>query len=385
MTKLSYLLFAAIVALSSCSGAKSNKPEAAGENSEPTALSPPYSIHLEKILPEVETVNLSEIAGSIRYVPLETAANCLLKRVHQFAFSGNTFLVSDFANLFQYDDQGKFIKKIGQKGTGPKDYVFVNSVFNDDRRGISNVFTSGKVNVYDRDMNYLRSWRLVERYYSGLVTPWGNYLMYLSSSFRLVGDTSTVYSFAEIDTSGHVIRKIPNPSPIESTYHGMIYAPIPLYKHKDVVRYMDYGNDTLFTLSKGGDRSPYAICHLGTMKRVVDTHGFNPQQMDELASKVLMENICEDDEYLYLTLRWGVTEKVQYILFNKRNGGIKNVGSDGLKNDVDGGIPFFPQFIKEDGTKVMYVSAEDFIEKAPSTGLSSRLKPDDNPVFIMVK
>lgn len=385
MTKLTYILFAAIVALSSCSGAKSDKSETAGESSEPVALSPPYSIHLEKMLSEVEPVKLSEIAGSIRYVPLETSANCLLKRVHQFTFSGNTFLVSDFANLFQYDDQGKFIKKIGQKGTGPKDYVFVNSVLNDDRRGISNVFTSGKVNVYDRDMNYLRSWRLVERYYSGLVTPWGSYLMYLSSSFRLVGDTSTVYSFAEIDTSGHVIRKIPNPSPIESTYHGMIYAPIPLYKHKDVVRYMDYGNDTLFTLSGSGDRSPYAICHLGTMKRVVDTHGFNPQQMDELASKVLVDNICEDDEYLYLALRWGATEKVQYILFNKRNGEIKNVGSEGLKNDVDGGIPFFPQFIKEDGTKVMYVSAEDFIEKAPSTDLSSGLQMDDNPVFIMVK
>lgn len=385
MTKLTYILFAAIVALSSCSGAKSDKSETAGESSEPVALSPPYSIHLEKMLSEVEPVKLSEIAGSIRYVPLETSTNCLLKQVHQFTFSGNTFLVSDFANLFQYDDQGKFIKKIGQKGTGPKDYVFVNSVLNDDRRGISNVFTSGKVNVYDRDMNYLRSWRLVERYYSGLVTPWGSYLMYLSSSFRLVGDTSTVYSFAEIDTSGHVIRKIPNPSPIESTYHGMIYAPIPLYKHKDVVRYMDYGNDTLFTLSGSGDRSPYAICHLGMMKRVVDTHGFNPQQMDELASKVLVDNICEDDEYLYLTLRWGVTEKVQYILFNKRNGEIKNVGSEGLKNDMDGGISFFPQFIKEDGTKVMYVSAEDFIEKAPSTDLSSGLQMDDNPVFIMVK
>ncbi len=164
-------------------------------------------------------------------------------------------------------------------------------------------------------MNYWESIRLPERYYGGLATPWGSYLMYLSSSFKLVGDTSAIYSFAEIDMSGKVIGKIPNPFPIVSTYHVMIYASIPFYKYEDAVRYMDYGNDTLFTLSENGDRCPYAICNLGSMKREVDTHGFTPGQMEELSSKVLMENVCEDERYLYLTLRWGVTDDAEYIWF----------------------------------------------------------------------
>lgn len=369
---------------SSCSGGKSKVAEEVGTNDE-VSIELPHSIHLEKILSEVEPVNLSEIAKEIQYVPLETSADCLLKRVHEFAFFNNTLLVSDFSNLYQYDNQGKFIKKIGQKGTGPKDYVYVNSIVNDDARNILNVFTSGKINIYDKEMNYLKSLRLLEHYYGGLTTPWGSSLMYLSSSFKLVGDTSTIYSFAEIDTSAKVIRKIPNPSPIVSTYHGMIYAPIPMYRYKDVVRYMDYGNDTLFTLSKGGDRNAYAICDLGSMKREVDTHAFNPKQMEALASKALVQNVCEDDRYLYLTLRWGVTEKLQYILLNKRTGEIRNVGTEGLLNDIDGGIPFFPQFIKEDGAMIMYVDAVDFMDKAPSAELSSKLKPDDNPVFIMVR
>lgn len=379
-----FLSITSIMAVSSCTGAKSKAAEERKTNDE-VAIGLPYSIDLEKIMPEVTSVKLSEVAGEIRYVPLETSENCLLKRVHEFTFFKNTLLVSDFSNLFQYDGQGKFIKKIGQKGTGPKDYVYVNSIVSDDDRNILNVFTSGKINIYDKEMNYLKSLRLLESYYGGLTTPWGSYLMYKSSFFKLVGDTSTIYSFAEIDTSAKAIRKIPNPSPIVSTYRGMIYAPIPMYRYKDVVRFMDYGNDTLFTLPGSGNRKPYAICDLGAMKREVDTHGFNPEQMDALASKVLVQNICEDDRYLYLTLRWGVTDKLQYILFDKRTGEIRNAGTKGLLNDIDGGIPFFPQYVKEDGTKVMYMDAESFMEEAPSAELSSRLKPDDNPVFIMAR
>lgn len=372
-----------LIVSSSCFGGK-RKPADDVKADKEVSIEPPYSINLEKILSMVTPVKLSEVAGEIRYVPLETSESCLLKRVHELAFFNNTILVSDFSNLFQFDDRGKFIKTIGQNGNGPRDYVNVNSIVNDDIRNILNVFTSGKVNRYDKDMNYLESIRLVDRYYGGLTTPWGSYFMYLSSSFKLVGDTSTVYSFAEIDTSAKVIGKIPNPSPIVSIYRGMIYAPIPFYKYEETVRYMDYGNDTLFTFSENGDRRPYAICNLGSMKREVDTHGFTPGQMEELSSKVLMENVCEDDRYLYLTLRWGVTDNMQYILFDKRNGEIRNVGKEGMVNDLDGGIPFFPRFIREDGTKVMYVDAEYVLEKAPSGDLASDLKPDDNPVLVLV-
>lgn len=385
MKRSFWFLFVGLVALSCCSGAKNNKPGDTGENSEAVSLSPFYSIDLEDVLSEVEPVKLSEVAKGIKYAPLETSTNCLLKRVHEFAFFNNTILVSDFDNLYQFDNKGKFLKKIGQKGTGPKDYVFVNSIVGDDSRSTFNLFTSGKINRYDQEMNYLESVRMVERYYGGLTTPWGSYLMYLGCQFKLVGDRSTIYSFSEIDTSAKVIRQIPNPSPIVSTYQGMIFAPIPMYKYEDAVRYMDYGNDTLFTLSPNGERSAYAVCNLGSKKCEVDIHGLNPQQLEGLASKVLLENICEDDRYLYLTLRWGVTDNKQYILYNKRNGGVRNVGKEGMANDIDGGVPFFPQFIREDGTKIMYVGAEEFIEKASSNGLASRLKPDDNPVFVMVK
>lgn len=372
-----------LIVSSGCFDGK-RKPKDDMETDKEFSIRLPYLIDLEKILSEVTPVKLSEVTGEIRYVPLETLESCLLKRVHEFAFFNNTILVSDFSNLFQFDDRGKFIKKVGQKGTGPKDYVYINSIVNDDTRNILNVFTSGKINRYDKDMNYLESIRLAERYYGGLTTPWGSYLMYLSSSFKLVGDTSAIYSFAEIDTSGKVIGKIPNSSPIVSTYRGMIYAPVPFYKYEEVVRYMDYGNDTLFTFSENGDRRSYAICNLGSMKREVDTHGFTPGQMEELSSRVLMENVCEDDRYLYLTLRWGVTDNMQYILFDKRNGKIRNVGKEGMLNDLDGGVPFFPRLIREDGTKVMYVDAEYFLEKVPSGDLASDLKPDDNPVLILV-
>lgn len=166
-----------------------------------------------------------------------------------------------------------------------------------------------------------------------------------------------------------------------------MFAIQPLYNYKGALRYMDYGNDTLFTLSPKRERIPYAICYLGSWKqRELSPFLTTPQEREEMKSRLLVDNICEDDKYLYIKLRWGFGEKYNYALFDKKTGEVKNIGKEGFKNDIDGGVSFFPRYIDEDGTRIMTVPAEEIVEKNSQKNASlSKVKEDDNPVFMIVK
>lgn len=85
-------------------------------------------------------------------------------------------------------------------------------------------------------------------------------------------------------------------------------------------------------------------------------------------------------------MRWGLVDNYQYALFDKKTGEVKSIGKEGFKNDIDGGVSFFPRYIDEDGTRIMTVPAEEIVEKNSQKNASlSKVKEDDNPVFMIVK
>lgn len=404
MKRLTCLFFLFCLFFGGCSGKRQKENEEKQEKKE-IGLTPPYSVDLEKVLAKEEPFSLSEIAKQIDCIPLETSSDILLKRVHQYLFYNDQLLVTDFSHLHAFTSEGKHIKKIGNKGSGPADYNYVNTLIKDDALHHLYLLTSGKMIVYDQQADFITSRSFQDksiRGYTGLMTGPDKFLIYLGSTFKKVGDTSTIYSFAEVDTSGRVIRQIPNASPIESTFNGMIVSPIPFYKYEDRIHYMDYGNDTLKVITNEGANETYAICSLGHMKREVNTAGFSEQQIEELSSKLLVYRICEDKNYLYITLIWGASDNFQYVLFDKRTGETKNIGNKGIVNDLNGGVNFFPQQIEEDGTMSMWMQAEDFKEQILSSNqqeqkdtygekfeqirqFASQMDEDANPIIIKVK
>jgi len=401
MKNFKYILITLIIAITSCSDGKSREDSVKNEE-EKITTSLPYSINLLDVISKKQSENLTSITNNISYIPLETKSECLLRRVHEYVIFNNKLIVSDHSRLYQFDMKGKVISKISEKGHGPSDYTYINSIVKNDKSNSFYLFTSGKINVYNQNLQYSKSLPCVEYIFQGKTTSEGDFLLYLGSLYRLIGDTTTIYSFVELDTLVNVLTKIPNSSPIESSYNGMIVSPIPLYKHKESMRFMDYGNDTLFTYTKSEGKIPYAIFNLGSLKRDVDLSGYDESQKDELSSKLAVYNICEDERFLYISLAWGVNDKYQYIIFDKNTGELKNLGNHGFVNDIDGGVSFFPQFIEDDGTKIMWMDAGNFIEKISSSDyqtqknkykekfdniweLASNKEEDDNPIFIMVK
>ena len=83
-----------------------------------------------------EKVNLSEVADSIVYIPLETTDSCLLSDELQIFYGKDAIFVGDQKNerFYRFDKHGSFLNTIGQKGEGPADYTsalnfYVDEVF----------------------------------------------------------------------------------------------------------------------------------------------------------------------------------------------------------------------------------------------------------------
>lgn len=77
-------------------------------------------------------LNLSEIVDSIRYVPLETTDLSIFGSVDKLIVTDKgEYLIADkeiTSALYLFDADGRFLKKIGNKGEGPEEYIGLEDV-----------------------------------------------------------------------------------------------------------------------------------------------------------------------------------------------------------------------------------------------------------------
>ena len=85
-----------------------------------------------------------------------------------------------------------------------------------------------------------------------------------------------------------------------------------------------------------------------------------------------------------------------YGVFNKNTGELKLLnqpekGKQGFKNDLDGGMVFWPNYISSDGKMVSFCNTQDFLDyyetlEDPSPEikrLATNLPPDSNPIIVI--
>ena len=83
-------------------------------------------------------------------------------------------------------------------------------------------------------------------------------------------------------------------------------------------------------------------------------------------------------------------------VFNKNTGELKLLNQPekaqlGFKNDLDGGMAFWPNYISSDGKMVSFCNAQDFLDyyeslEDPSLEikrLAANLSPDSNPIIVI--
>ena len=376
-------------------------------------------INLEDILQKEGSELLSSAASEIHYIPLETNKQSVIRSISKVVIWEEKLLIGELFNLKLFDRTGKYIRHISQTGSGPADFRHVNNILVNPSSNEFYIITQFKAIKFDSQASFIKNIRLENVsdyvpaiYNTGIFTPDGTFLFYMINSDWVVGDTTTVYSLIKVDTLGTTLAYYENQFP---RYYESIKMPYrlsfrPLYVYDNHVRFIEFGHDTLYTIQHE-QMIPYAVVDLGKMKtnhtpELPQISMIDPREIeDALANKpgLSLVNLYENNSFLFITLAKGFMSDIRYnTVYNKQTGELNLLKEEGLTNDLDGGIAFYPRKIEANGDMIMWKSAEVFKEEILSKDydaqkakygerfekvyrLAESLQDDDNPIIIVAK
>ena len=419
-----FLFFLAVIVLISCKerGAEKNK-----QNVTRSSLEFPIKIDMEKLIKtEFKEIGLSTVADSIEYIPLETTQGSLIKEVRQVVLADSFIFVLTNNKILKFNRKGEFLRQIGSLGKGPGEYLGVRNINIDDNRKILFIFS-----------NYLR--KLIKyTYNNAFISDIPLFVSDLASFVSFTGKnhfaafgvwtppdwkTEDMFLAAILDSSGRVIQKIDSPlrqfdnfvNRKDIQYPGTF---LPTYFDSAAIC-LGYGCDTIYTLTHHSIEPKY-ILNLGKYNAPADIKfgfGANMGARIRMSEKkynyiFLLHAPIETREYLFL--HFSLKGYMYLAAFNKfkgettvfrkkgnvRNGVIVNVYDIGFKNDLDGGLYFYPRWVNLKGdvwiaaynsfelksklTKNQQSLNAKYPEKHKSLiQLANKLNENDNPVLMI--
>lgn len=116
------------------------------------------TIDMTKVLDkQPKKVKLNKWAKSIRYIPLETNDSLLLSAfLPHIVMHDNQLLVHNKNDLYLFDLNGKFIRTIGKKGEGPKEFISPGSIWAD-HTGIHIADNEKWIKTYNWDGKWIKT------------------------------------------------------------------------------------------------------------------------------------------------------------------------------------------------------------------------------------
>lgn len=392
-------------------------------------------------------VKMSEVADDIKYVPLETTDSSLIGMGAKVQIENGRIYVrsrnSNSTEVKVFDIDGKYLFTFNRTGRGPEEYSAMSQIEIDPVTGGFIVFdmipfitntslSSWYFKMYDRDGNYLKNIDIPQidagrlEYVRRL-----NKNLFVSSVGSLSKEPVKING-AAFDSLSNILFEIPlatipeyasKESYVESIGIGITtsdkkrYAAYPpsIRSFKNVVRFVNIYNDTIFTLDQNLNYFPSFVINYGnyantSLDRSGITHikgehiTLDPLSYMESDRFIMMSFVMRDfahepyEEHFQSRVRlitvprsncYGLYDK-QTGFFNLLNQPVK--GKLGLLEDIKNGPPFIPGHINADDYASALFSAVQLIEhaevydvKGDLKEIVSKLKDTDNPVVAIAK
>lgn len=372
-------------------------------------------------------VNLSEIAESIEYIPLETNDESLVGTPGRGLFyeSGLVYLLeaksgSDALKIF--NKNGSFVRQISRCGRGPQEYESISYLQIESKTGNLLVQSYGnKIVEYSSEGKFIRNVELknknkytISRLIGLCKIPENNYLLKVDvnkeDNYSVIGidSTSAINLLVEYpETEKKLLREL-------SRSYSFNYPKI--YKFRDSVRLINGTNEYILNIDKDLQIDTAFVINYGQYK--IKNNYVQYREGSSSPYIYLFNSIFESSDYIFLEFHLGsLAHKPREMLrggqagyegkkyhvpisasiFNKKTGVFTFVDQPifnqiGFVDDLEGGPAVWPSYISEDDYMVSYINAIDFISHSKTGSCSdkfkkiaSELKDTDNPVLVLVK
>ena len=368
---------------------------------------------------------LSDIVEDVEYVQLETTDDCLIGAGFFCAFTEKDIYVlnTNYKNeeLFRFDRAtGKFIRKIGQIGQGPKDMMRPGAIYADNNNVYASSSATNKIYVYDENGGFVRTIPL-RRGWGGRITVIQNkYIIHNTGwDFMVRSDddgsnsheygSRNLYIAANIqDMEGNTILAKCDTLQGEKPSVNLDFNPIRWYYNGEL-NFYDEVDNIIYAANENGFTPRYKL-NLGK-NRWVETGKLTK----EFLKYIKIHYFQETADYLFIY--WNQREKAYFARFNKKTEVLEveeeepfksrfwHLFAYGPKNDIDGCETYFRQGCGnyEDITgSILFTITPDNIdrvrealEKAENVKFPEKRqqllkmlderKEDDNPILVIYK
>lgn len=306
---------------------------------------------------------LSDIVEDVEYVQLETTDDCLIGAGFFCAFTEKDIYVlnTNYKNeeLFRFDRAtGKFIRKIGQIGQGPKDMMSPSAIYADNNYVYASSSITNKVYVYDENGEFVRTIPL-RRGWGGRITVIQNkYIIHNTGWDYMVrsddyGNNSHEYGSRNLyiaaniqDMEGNTI--LAKCDTLQGEKPSMTLDPNPIrWYYNGELSFYDEVDNIIYAANENGFTPRYKL-NLGK-NRWVETG----ELTKEFLKYIKIHYFQETADYLFIY--WNQREKAYFVRFNKKTEVLEveeeepfksrfwHLYAYGPKNDIDGCETYFRQ------------------------------------------
>ena len=341
-------------------------------------------INIENILNSKKEVKLSEIAEDIEYIKLESTKGSLFKeRGTTIHMTAEYIFVDSYGGVLQFARDGKFIRKIGNQGKGPREYVYVSAISFNEQLGHLYIYAPSKILIYSFNGEFIKEIKVHDIYSQviglndGLFVAWTyvsygyekNIFLLLNSNMDTLSSVKNYFKWQQ-NGVGYRIGY--------SDYHEF-------HQSGDRMFFKDMYTDTVYTVSDELKIVPSYYVNLGKYKIPESRRLYvGLKAKMKLLKEYLWANVQESDKYVFINAESYVNSGGKYLLLYNKENSSGFVVSDspnkfsGFTNDIDGGLDFWPGAIYADQYMYLTIQAYEFIE-ATTEALKHNKKDIINP------
>ena len=393
-------------------------------------------LDIEKGIENIGYVNLGKYASEINYIPLETSLDCMMSSdeyVSMRKMGEMFYFYSQFgAPVFAFTKEGKFKGMVGINGRAAHEFTrYIRSfAVNGERNELAICDMSGKLLIYDSNGAFTRSAQI-----GGEIQEMSDYKIFhsaddeyffLRESFNHeIPDVGTNEKYAAqhlvtVNSKGEITN--------EKLWGYITGIPTPKARRSGVTTSLLKSSlletDKKFTIISNTDTvySYNPLSKDAVAEYVIDFGKYALGGSDPSMARFNQGDIFFDTEhFLVFSIMFPISYfKDEYptnlrtvFVYDKQSGSIKALKLDGLyghalvyngfgtkanenakgfagfTNDLDGGIPFIPRYIK-DGKMYQIMDAIRFMDLAEKGNskrmkeVAAKLNDDSNPVLIEV-
>jgi hypothetical protein len=351
------------------------------------------------------TMLLSEIAEDITFIPLETTDECLIGNYCViYFFKDYIVTIDNIHQIFLFDKTGKYIRKIGNKGQGPGEYIHAQSP----------IIVNNELFIYDLSVGKTLCYDLLTGkclrttiHYDHNAVPqnvWclNDSILVYYFSVPIFGDPKEFMHIRTLSLDFEITNKLWHEefqSILNTSSKSYEPPESPIMYSKDGNEYMLDPNDEngiVYCINKKFEKIPAYQIYKGKY--------YFDEKSEKKSYNIL--SMIDTDRFVFFFGELLPNHYARFILYDKATNESKHIISEfgplsGFHNDIDGSIPFWPNGIVsrnvlydavtsyklkelmshpcyktfEIKNKEKHQAIKDYVDSA---------KEDDNPVIFLV-